>query len=152
MLAIAEQLDRAGADLVSLSERIDTSGATGRMLFRLLAVLNEFERDQIAERTRDALRHKQARGEHVGRAPRGLRIVDGRLAADPASDGLRLVVRAREMRDAGMTLDAIGELLAREGFKPERGRRFWPSAVRLLIGNTRRSRIAAGGWRRTVDG
>jgi site-specific DNA recombinase len=50
-LQIAEKLDRAGADLVSLSEKIDTTSASGKMLFRLMTVLNEFERDQIPERT-----------------------------------------------------------------------------------------------------
>ena len=50
--AIAERLDKAGADLVSLSEKIDTTSATGKMVFRLLAVLAEFERDLVSERTR----------------------------------------------------------------------------------------------------
>lgn len=56
-LAIGEQLDRAGADLVSLSEKIDTTSAAGKMVFRMLAVLSEFERDQISERTKSALQH-----------------------------------------------------------------------------------------------
>ena len=42
-LQIAEKLDKAGADLVSLSEKIDTTSASGKMLFRLMAVLNELE-------------------------------------------------------------------------------------------------------------
>jgi site-specific DNA recombinase len=62
-LEIAERLDRAGADLVSLTERIDTTTAAGRMVFRMLAVLAEFERDLISERTTTALRHKQHQGE-----------------------------------------------------------------------------------------
>ena len=54
-IAIAERLDKAGADLVSLSERIDTTTAAGKMIFRLFAVLAEFERDLACERTRAAL-------------------------------------------------------------------------------------------------
>ncbi len=56
---LAEKLDKAGADLVSLSERIDTTTAAGKMVFRMLAVLNEFERDQISERTSAILQHKK---------------------------------------------------------------------------------------------
>ena len=56
-LAMSEQLDRAGANLASLSERLDTSSAVGRMVFKLLSTLAEFERDQGAERTRAALGH-----------------------------------------------------------------------------------------------
>ncbi|MCK7579561.1 MAG: recombinase family protein [Chromatiales bacterium] len=50
-LEISDRLDKVGADLVSLSERIDTTSAAGRMVFRMLAVLAEFERDQTSERT-----------------------------------------------------------------------------------------------------
>ena len=55
-IAISERLHKAGADLVSLSEKIDTTSAAGKMVFRMLAVLAEFERDIISERTarRDA--------------------------------------------------------------------------------------------------
>ena len=51
-IGIAERLDKAGADLVSLSERIDTTTAVGKMIFRLLAAFAEFERDLIRERVR----------------------------------------------------------------------------------------------------
>src|SRR3954469_6084624 len=70
-LAIAERLEKAGADLVSLSERIDTTSASGKMVFRLLAVLNEFERDLVSERTRAAVAHKRGRGERTGQVPYG---------------------------------------------------------------------------------
>jgi len=54
-IGIAERLDRAHADLVSLTERIDTTSATGKLVFRILAVLSEFERDLISERTTTVL-------------------------------------------------------------------------------------------------
>ena len=54
-LVISERLERAGADLVSLSEKIDTTTAAGKMVFRMLAVLSEFERDQLSERTAAAM-------------------------------------------------------------------------------------------------
>jgi DNA invertase Pin-like site-specific DNA recombinase len=142
MLGIAEQLEAAGADLVSLTERIDTTGAAGRMVFRLLAVLNEFERDVIAERVSATLQHKKANGKAVSRAPRGMRLerdADGRNAVavpDPASDGLRLVARARALRAKGLSLAAVAEQLEREGFRPERGRRFYGSTVRYILNNT----------------
>ena len=66
MLHISEQLDKKGADLVSLTEKIDTTTAAGRMVFKMLAVLADFERDQIGERTKLALAHKKAVGEVYG--------------------------------------------------------------------------------------
>ena len=49
---MGERLDKAGADLVSLSEKIDTTSAAGKMVFRLMAVMAEFERDLQREETR----------------------------------------------------------------------------------------------------
>jgi site-specific DNA recombinase len=51
-LAIPDRLQKADADLVSLSEKLDTNSAAGKMVFRMLAVLEEFESDQISERTK----------------------------------------------------------------------------------------------------
>lgn len=148
MLAIAEQLEGAGADLVSLTERIDTTGAAGRMVFRMLAVLNEFERDVIAERVSSTLQHKARNGKAVSRAPRGLRLVrepDGRnavLVPDADSDGLRLVARARELRAAGCSFATVAERLEHEGFRPERGRRLYGSTVRYMLANRRLEAVA----------
>ena len=77
-LAIAETLDRRGADLVSLSERIDTTSSTGKMVFRMLSVLSEFERDVISERTSMAMKHLRATGKYTGGfQPYGYRNVEG---------------------------------------------------------------------------
>lgn len=71
-----------GRDLVSLSEKIDTTSASGKMVFRLLAVLNEFERDQISDRTRFALAHKKANGEKTGgTVPFGYKVDPGSYIA-----------------------------------------------------------------------
>lgn len=66
VLEIAKRLEYQGADLVSLSEKIDTTSAAGRMMFRMLAVLAEFERDQISERTKNALAKLKANGKKLG--------------------------------------------------------------------------------------
>ncbi len=66
MLIIAERLKRQGADLVSLTESIDTTTATGRLVFTLLSALSQFERDLTSERTRVALGALKARGVKLG--------------------------------------------------------------------------------------
>ena len=78
-ITISERLDKAGADLVSLSEKLDTTSAAGKMVFRMMAVLAEFERDQISERTSTAMAHKKSKGERVGTVPFGFVLLeDGR--------------------------------------------------------------------------
>src|SRR5512144_953741 len=96
-LSISERLAKAGADLVSLSERIDTTSAAGKMIFRMLAVLAEFERDVIAERTRTAMQHKKAKGERISReAAYGSRLEEGRVLADAEEE--RAVALVAELR------------------------------------------------------
>jgi DNA invertase Pin-like site-specific DNA recombinase len=66
--AVADRLKAAGADLVSLTENLDTTTPTGRLMFGLLAVLAEFERDLVSERTLGAMTHKRALGSASGRS------------------------------------------------------------------------------------
>lgn len=51
LLQIMEEIEAKGAKLVSLQDNIDTTTATGRMLIGMLAVLAEFERNLILERS-----------------------------------------------------------------------------------------------------
>ena len=128
-ILIAERLDKAGADLVSLSEKIDTTSAAGKMIFRMLAVLAEFERDVIAERTRAAMQHKQARGEYIGGAePYGYRLTDdGTLVADEVEQRAIGLVIAH--RTAGWSLRKIAAALDAAGIRPRRGNRWHPQTV-----------------------
>jgi site-specific DNA recombinase len=98
--------DRAGValHLIDMGGQVmNTSTAMGHMFLTMVAGFAELERNLIAERTKAALAHKKAKGEAVGRAPRGLRIDDTRLAPDAESDGLRLATRAQALRQRGLT-------------------------------------------------
>lgn len=131
-LAISERLDKAGADLVSLSERIDTTGAAGKMMFRMLAVLAEFERDVISERTTLALAHKKATGQKYAPVPFGYQEIEGRLEQVEAE--AMVVAEIQAMRQAGGTLQSIADHLNSQGIEGKRGGRWYPSTVRYLIG------------------
>lgn len=93
-LDITERLHKAGANLVSLSESIDTTTAMGRFFFTVLAALAALERDLIAERTKMALAHKRANGEHTGgEAPYGWRVEGGRLIEDEGEQSVIRMIR-----------------------------------------------------------
>jgi DNA invertase Pin-like site-specific DNA recombinase len=98
-ITIGERLDKAGADLVSLSEKIDTTSAAGRMIFRMLAVLSEFERDCISERTSLALQHKRSKGERVGTVPYGYCVGSDGVQLVPHSGEQETIQRMRTLRD-----------------------------------------------------
>ena len=131
MLDIAERLERKGADLVSLSERIDTTTASGRMIFRMLAVLAEFEKEQIGERTRMALAHKKANGEAYCGAPFGFDAIAGRLVAVKKESAI--VADILKLRESGASLADIANSLNDKGIEGKRGGKWFPSTVRYLI-------------------
>jgi DNA invertase Pin-like site-specific DNA recombinase len=130
-LDIAERLERAGADLVSLSESIDTTSAAGRMVFRMLAVLAEFERDLVGERTRCAMHAKRAKGERTsGHLPFGFSLAaDGVHLVESAHEQV-ILARILELRREGLSLRAIAAELVRLGMKPRSGATWSPKVLR----------------------
>ncbi|GAB2541002.1 recombinase family protein [Rufibacter soli] len=61
------ELYNKGVGFVSISDKIDFSSATGRLLFQLLSCFAEFERSLISDRTRAALQRKKESGVKLGR-------------------------------------------------------------------------------------
>ena len=67
LIELTELFEQKGVHLVSLKESIDTSTSTGKLLFTLMSAIAQFERDVIADRTREGLRSARARGRKGGR-------------------------------------------------------------------------------------
>jgi DNA invertase Pin-like site-specific DNA recombinase len=132
-LDIADRLAGAGADLVSLSERIDTTTAAGKMVFRMLAVLAEFERDQVSERTRFAMAHKKGNGERVGGVPYGLRLADDGVHLVPEENEQRAVSMAAALRLQGQSFRRIAAQLSAAGHQPRGGRAWHPQTVANML-------------------
>lgn len=65
-------LNKRTIHFVSLTENIDTTTAVGKMFLQFLAMLAEFERNLISERTKAGLEAARARGRKGGRRPLSL--------------------------------------------------------------------------------
>ncbi len=124
-ISIAERLDRAGADLVSLTESIDTTTAAGKMVFRMLAVLAEFERDLVSERTTAALAHKRGKGERIGTIPYGWRLADDGATLEPIESEQAVIGDMTVMRKRGSSYRAIAEELTARGVPTKKGNANW---------------------------
>jgi len=83
LVRIVTELEQRGIGFESLTERIDTTSATGKLTFHLFAALAEFERNLIRERTRAGLASARARGRKGGRKAKldaqALREIDALL-------------------------------------------------------------------------
>lgn len=93
LMTIQEHVNDAGADFKSLTEVIDTTTPAGKMIFQILGAFAEFERAIIRERTIVGLRAARERGAQMGALPK-ITAVD--------------IPQVRQMRESGMTLEAIG--------------------------------------------
>jgi DNA invertase Pin-like site-specific DNA recombinase len=69
LLKIEEQLQTKGAALKVLDLDLDTSTATGKLLFTMVAAIGAFERDLMLERQREGIAKAKAEGKYKGRKP-----------------------------------------------------------------------------------
>lgn len=125
MLAISERIERAGANLVSISENIDTTSAAGKLVFRMAAVIAEFERDMVSESTTRALQYKKKRGGRMGQIPFGMAVGDDGDTLIPDTSEQRVIRNIHAMRKQGMTLQGIADALMSQNVPNKAGRSKW---------------------------
>lgn len=70
LVKIVADLQARGVHFESVTEKIETVSATGKLTFHLFAALAEFERNLIRERTLSGLAASRARGVKGGRKPK----------------------------------------------------------------------------------
>jgi DNA invertase Pin-like site-specific DNA recombinase len=115
-LATLRDLEHAGVGFASLTQpELDTSSATGRLVFTILAAVAEMERELIADRVREGMRQAVRRGARIGRPSVTTRPGFGgrwvRMQADLTSGSVSRRAAARRL---GIGTATLGRLLAAE--------------------------------------
>lgn len=141
VLALLEEtFEPRGVGFKSVTEAFDSLTPGGKAMLGMLAVFSQLERDTITQRIRDALRHKQARGEHVGAAPFG--YVRHGHGIVPVPGELAIVREMRQLRNGGATLREIAAWLTSRNVPTKRRGRWSPEHVRYLLSNPRYGEVA----------
>ncbi|REC93309.1 recombinase family protein [Kushneria indalinina] len=87
LVELVNQLQGEGVQIESIQDNIDQHTATGRLHINFLAVMADWQRAWISEKTREGLESARARG-RVGGRPKGLSKDDihsmGILLSDPS--------------------------------------------------------------------
>jgi len=109
LLRALETFSALGIAFVSLSEQMDTTTPTGKMVFTVLGAVAELERSLIAERVRAGLRNARAKGKTLGR-PR--MVMDNARIARLRAEGRTV----REIADTlGVSRSLVHKTLANRG-------------------------------------
>ncbi len=112
--------------LLSLCGMVNTHTAAGRMLLLNLANYNQFERELISERTRDAMQHMKAQGIRLGSAPYGYEYANHlddkkRRVLVPLAHEQEIIARLAAAHASGIKFEEIARQLNAEGIRARRG-------------------------------
>lgn len=69
LIDIVSDLEKKKVNFNSLTERVETESAAGKLIFHLFGALSEFERNIIRERTKAGIAAARMRGRKGGRKP-----------------------------------------------------------------------------------
>jgi site-specific DNA recombinase len=151
----ADYFNQHHADLISLSESIDTSTAGGRMFFHLLGVFAQWEREEITERVNASVATRAKLGKSInGSAPYGYQWKDRQLIPHPEEAPIRR--KAFEMFLEHRRKGKVAKLMNAAGYRT-RGGVIWrdtqlyriliePSAKGIYYFNRYKQE---GSWKRT---
>ena len=131
VLSLVEDFERYDVTFASVSEQLDTSTPTGRMVLTILAAVAQAEREAISERTRSAIAVKLRRGLAHGYAPLGHVAEQGKLV--PIEDEQATLRVIAELRERGHSLRAICTELAVQGRRTKRGGAWGPQNVANVV-------------------
>lgn len=125
---ISELMQKKGVALHSITEKIDTGSATGKLFYHILSSMNQWEREVISERTVTALSLKKSKGQRISRfAPYGYKFNgDNIVIVDIEQEVIQIV---KEMTAKGHTIHFIINYLAQEGYNNRKGNNFGISEI-----------------------
>jgi DNA invertase Pin-like site-specific DNA recombinase len=125
--------ERAGKQLFSVNDAIDTRTAAGRLVLNVLLSVAQWERETTGERTREALRHKIASGERCGKIRFGFDLADDGKTLVPNAAEQRAIALMTQLRSAGHTLRSVAAELSQRGIPTKEGGTWTHTAVSRIL-------------------
>ena len=111
----------------------DPDDPSRKLIRQVLGAVAEYERSMIALRLRSGRKRKAKDGGYAyGSPPFGYRVEDAELVPDEAEQAT--LVRARELREAGLSIRRVASALTEEGHRTKRGGTRWhPTTVARVL-------------------
>jgi DNA invertase Pin-like site-specific DNA recombinase len=148
---VMDQLNQAGAAFVSVTQNFSTADAMGRLTLNMLMSFAEFEREMIAERTRDKIAAARRKGHWTGGpVPFGYRVEHKKLVVDEVEapivrQAFDLLLEHGQRAAVAKTLDREGKHPRGQRTKPGKPARWTTESIgRMLDNPLYAGRIASG--------
>jgi len=124
--------EKTGVDFSSIQDNFDTTTANGKLVLNILGSVAQWERDIIAERTREVLRYKALQGKRVGQIPYGWRLDDDGETLMEIEQEQTAISLMKHLRGRGLSYQAICQELTQHGYVPL-GRKWYPKSVSNIL-------------------
>lgn len=120
------------SNLISVSEKIDTSSANGRFVLNILISVAQYEREATGERVKRGMAQKKSIGQRCGNIPYGKKLSSDGLHIEDNPDEQNAMYRIKDLRTTGLPLQAIATTLSSEGYLTRSGNPFTLSHLSKL--------------------
>jgi len=132
LLEFSDYFDAHEADLISVSETIDTSYPAGRLFFTIIAAMATWEREEIADRQKASILVRAKLGKTInGQAPYGYQWKERKLVIQPDEAPVR-----RKMYDLYLKYrrkGTVAKMLNADGHRTRDGHIFHDCTVSRML-------------------
>lgn len=134
LLSFVDLLNKHGVKFISISENLDTTSPTGRLILTVLGSLAEWERSITVERVKDVMYDKANKGHFCGGQPAyGYNVKDKHLVINEAE--AKIVKKIFERFEEFLSFRKVVIWLNDKGYLTKRGQS-WPTAtVKRILSN-----------------
>lgn len=131
-LSLMDMIEKKNVAFHSITERIDTKSAMGKFFLNIMASMNQWERDTISERTRDALHLKIVKNERAGQVPFGWTLAEDGKTLLRNEREQRAIQLIKDLNAKGYSFRAICRELENEGYESN-GKHWHPQTISNIL-------------------
>jgi len=132
LLEFANFFKEHDADLISLKESFDTATPAGRLFFRIISSMAEWEREEIVDRINASVETRAKMGKVMGGIPYGYqRKGKDDIELHPEESIVRK--KMYELYLQHNRYGTVARILNEEGYRTKRGKKFSDMAIKRLL-------------------